>query len=260
MEKHIKIEDSYINVIKFGAGKQNLTVIAGVSLTGLEGLGEVLASSLDTFSEDYTVYVFDRRKKLPAGFSMNQMAEDIYIALKQLGVNSTSVYGASQGGAIGQLLALSHPDFVENLVICSSLCRTEKQTETVCNQWINAARNHDVVGLNVLFLDYVYSAAFKESIRESIPVLLKQGTAEDCDRFVVMVEALSGFDIYNEIENIKCPVLVLCDENDKIISPERGKEIAAKLNCKLVVYNQFSHAVYDENPDVKEQVKLFCRK
>lgn len=258
MEKHIPVDDTYINVIKFGSGKKNLTVIAGVSLTGLEGLGEVLASSLSTFSEDFTVYVFDRRKVLPQGFSMNQMAEDIYYALKELGVKSTSVYGASQGGMIGMLLALSHPEFVESLALCSTLSRTEELTDTVCSKWLHAAKAHDVVSLNTLFLDYVYSDAFKDSIKDSIPALLEQGTAEDCDRFVTMVEAMKGFDIYDELGKIKCPVLVLCDEQDKVISSERGKEIAAKCNGKLVVYNQFSHAVYDENPDVKEQVKKIC--
>lgn len=259
MELHVEIENTYINVIKFGEGSKNLAIIAGVGLTDLEGMGDSLEKALNVFSKDFTVYVFDRRKKVPEDFSMVQMADDVYRSLKTLGAESAILYGVSQGGMISQILTLEHPEFVEKLVLCSSCSKVIEPSVTVFNEWITAARNHDVGKVNELFLKYVYSDTFKESIKSQIPILLNRGTAEDCDRFAINVNAMLGFDIFDRISEIRCPVLVICDENDKIMDFHHCQEIVGKLKCKILIYNQFSHAVYDENPDVLNQVANFCR-
>lgn len=257
MEQHIELDDTYMNVIKFGNGSRNLAVIAGVSLCGLEGLGPQLENALSVFSKDFTVYVFDRKKVLPEGYTMNQMAEDVYRCLTELGISRVSVYGTSQGGMIGQLLAADHPEMVENLVLCSTACAVDKNLK-VFMEWKQAAQNHDVVKLNTLFLDYVYSDSFKESIKDYIPELLKQGTAADCDRFTILLESMEGFDNRAGLRNIKCPVFVIYDKQDKVFPYTAGNEIAKRLGCRHYIYDQYSHAVYDEAPDIKEKIADFC--
>lgn len=258
MEQHIELDGTYMNVIRFGSGKKNLSVIAGVSLCGLEGMGQQLEAGLSELSKDFTVYVFDRKKVLPKGYTMNQMAEDIYFCLKKMGVEKTSVFGASQGGMLGQILAESHPELVENLVLCSSTAKVRKDNEAF-SKWKEASKKCDLLKLNSLFLEYVYSDSFKESIKDLIPTLLQQGTPEDCQRFTVLVESMEDFDITDNLEKIKCPVLVICDKNDKVFDYKRGLEIAEKLGCQSFLYDQYSHAVYDEAPDFKGKIVEFCR-
>lgn len=260
MEQKIDIRNTYMNITKFGTGARNLTVIAGVSLTGLEGMGEALENALGIFADDFTVYVFDRVKELTKGYTINDMADDIYVCLKKLGVERTCVYGASQGGMIGQVLAITHPEMVEKLVICSSISRTKHANTAIINNWIKAAKAHDVERLNMHFLEDVYSDAFVDSIRDRIPELIKNGTAADCDRFVTMLEAITPFDVHDSLSNIKCPTLVICDENDKLFGSQPSRDIADKLNCELYVYNEYSHAVYDEAPDIKERILNFLKK
>lgn len=257
MEKHINIGNSYMNVISFGSGSKNLTVIAGVSLTGLEGLGDALEEALGIFSKDFTVYVFDRLKVLPKGYLTEDMAEDVYHCLKELGVEHTYVYGASHGGMIGQMLAINHPDIVDKLVLCSTISRNEHSGYDAIDKWLSAAQNHDVEKLNRFFLDDVYSPAYIESIKDYIPSLLKNGTAEDCDRFSILIKAIKNFDCYELLNNIKCPVYVLCDENDHVFGPKPSLELAKRLNCPIYVYKEYSHAVYDEAPDLKERILEF---
>lgn len=258
MEQHIELNDTYMNVIRFGSGKKNLAVLSGVSLCGLEGLGPQLESALSVFSEDFTVYVFDRKKVLPEGYTMNQMTDDIYQCLKKLGVEKTSVYGASQGGMFGMILATEHPEMVEKLVLCSTTCSIDENQKVIAD-WEEASKAHDVVKLNTLFLDYVYSDNFKESIKDYIPDLIKQGTDADCDRFTVLLESMKGFNCRDNLKNIKCPVLLICDKQDKVFPYTAGIEIAKRLGCQHIVYDQYSHAVYDEAPDVKDKIAEFCR-
>ena len=257
MEQHISIGNTYMNVISFGKGSKNLTVIAGVSLTGLEGMGDALEDALSVLAENFTVYVFDRLKVLPKGHSTEDMAEDIYYCLKKLGVEHTYVYGVSHGGMIGQMLAINHPALVEKLVLCSTISRYKGLQNDIVEKWLEAAKRQDVEAVNQLFIDNVYSEAYIDSISDIIPAILKNGSAEDCDRFVILAEAIKSFDSYDLLDKIECPVYVICDKNDNVVGDKPSYELADKLQCKLHVYDQYSHAVYDEAPDIKERIRDF---
>ena len=51
-----------------------------------------------------------------AAFTYEQMAEDAYVVLKQLGVSSAHIVGFSDGAILGLLLARDYPDVVTSLV------------------------------------------------------------------------------------------------------------------------------------------------
>ncbi len=256
MEQRIELDGTYMNVIKFGTGKKNMAIIDGVSLCGLEGAGKQMENIFDIFTKDFTVYVFDRKKVIPEGYSMNQMADDIYRCMVQLQIAKTSVYGTSQGGMIGILLTLSHPEIVENLVLCSTTAKNKENKAFAT--WKKIADTGDVVQLNKSFLEFVYSESFKESIKNQIPELIRQGTADDCHHFKILVESMYDFDITARLDEIKCPVLVIYDKNDKVFDCSGGIALAEKLGCSSIAYDRYSHAVYDEAPDLIEKIAGFC--
>ncbi|MEE1251121.1 MAG: alpha/beta hydrolase [Lachnospiraceae bacterium] len=261
MEQHIELDDTYMNVIKFGSGKKILTVIAGISLCGLEGLGNQIENNFRFLTSDFTVYIFDRKKVLPENYTMTDMAEDIFLCLNQLGISKTSLYGISQGGMISMLFAIHHPELVEKLVLCSTSAKVEN-TNKAFSEWKKASDSENITALNQSFLDYVYSDSYKEAIKEYIPQLLEQGTMEDLKRFLILLKSMENFDITNLLNSIKCPTLVICDMNDKIFNYKCSNEIAEKIGfqpCKTFLYNQYSHAVYDESPDVLKKVAEFCK-
>lgn len=261
MEQHIELDDTYMNVIKFGSGKKILTVIAGISLCGLEGLGNQIENNFRFLTSDFTVYIFDRKKVLPENYTMTDMAEDIFLCLNQLGIHKTSLYGISQGGMISMLFAIHHPELVEKLVLCSTSAKVEN-TNKAFSEWKKASDSENITALNQSFLDYVYSDSYKEAIKEFIPQLLEQGTMEDLKRFLILLKSMENFDITNLLNSIKCPTLVICDMNDKIFNYKCSNEIAEKIGfqlCKTFLYNQYSHAVYDESPDILKKVAEFCK-
>lgn len=258
MEQHIELDGTYMNIIKFGKGQKILTIIAGVSLCGLEGLGKQLENALSIFNDDFTILVFDRKKVIPKGYTILQMAEDIFSCLSLMGIEKTSIYGTSQGGMIGQVLAIHHPEFVEKLVLCSTAAKNGNDNKAF-NEWKKASNSGDVVKLNSLFLEYVYSDAFKESIKDSIPALLKQGTPDDLKRFTILIESMEDFDITDQLNKIKCPSLVIVDKQDKVFNYTSGTLIAEKIGSKTIIYDKYSHAVYDEAPDLKEKILEFLK-
>ena len=259
-EIKLNLDDSYINVIHFGQGSEAVIIISGVSLTGLEGQGEAVAEAYQLFAKKYSVYLFERKKVLKEGYTVEDMAEDISKAMDLLNVDSAYIYGVSQGGMIAQVLAVRHPEKVKKLVLCSTMSRPTETMKRVAENWLGLAGRQDVVALNRSFFHVVYSETFLEGVKELLPTLEKVGNAEDCVRFSILVNALLQFDIYEQLEQIKSPVLVIGDKNDQTIGVEGSYEIIDKLGCEYDIYDQYSHAVYDEAPDIKEKIVSFLDK
>ena len=256
-EIKLTLDDTYMNVIHFGSGSETVIIISGVSLTGLEGQGEAVAEAYQLFSAQYSVYLFERKKTLKEGYHVEDMAEDVSRAMELLHLDSAYVYGVSQGGVIAQVLAIRHPEKVKKLVLCSTMSRPTKTMERVAKTWLELAGKQDVVALNRNFFQVVYSTSFLESVKSLLPSLEKAGSAEDCARFCILVKALLHFDVYEQLGQIKCPVLVLGDKKDRTIGVEGSYEIMEKLGCPGHIYDQYSHAVYDEASDIKGKIVAF---
>ena len=256
-ESRLPMDGTYMNVIRFGSGKKAFVMIAGVSLSGLEGLGTAIAQAYEILTQEYTVYVFDRKKVLPEGYSTEDMAEDVYRALCIYGVEQADVYGVSHGGMMAQYMALNHPEMVRTLVLCSTQARAGAVVKEVTDAWRAFAEARDVVGLNRYFFEKVYSEEYLFGFRDVLPELEKIGTEEDCRRFEILAEAVASFDVYDRLGEVKCPALVLGSADDRVIGVESMVELAGRLGCELFIYDGFGHAVYDEAPDIKKRIYDF---
>jgi len=60
-------------------------------------------------AKGYRVYVFDRRKDMPAGYTVRRMAEDTLAVMRSLGIFRADLFGASQGGMIALAMAALQP-------------------------------------------------------------------------------------------------------------------------------------------------------
>lgn len=256
-EMHLPMDGTYLNVIRFGNGPRVLLLLSGISLCGLEGAGPSVAAAYTDYAEEYTVYLFDRKKILPKGYRVEDMAEDVYHAIILLGIEHADVYGVSQGGMIAQCLAIAHPEIVHRMVLCSTQARAGTTMKQVAAHWYKLALQHDVRGLNRSFTELVYSESFQKKFKDAFTAMENNGNIEDCERFAVLVHACEVFDVYEKLSSIQCPTLVIADINDHVIDCTSGLELAQAINAEWFPYKDFSHAVFDESPDIKQKVLSF---
>ncbi|MCL2694804.1 MAG: alpha/beta hydrolase [Clostridiales bacterium] len=96
---------------------------AGAPMILLHGNGEthaifdVLAEKL---SERYCVYALDSRghgQSANAPLDYGQMAEDVAAFIKELGLEKPILYGFSDGGILGLLIAMKYPALLSQLII-----------------------------------------------------------------------------------------------------------------------------------------------
>lgn len=259
-EGKIHIPSGDLNYLSFGKGKNNLIIIQGLNVRDIKGAGASLALMYKIFSKDYRVWFFDRRTVVKDGLTNRDLADDIYFAMRELNMESADVFGVSQGGMIATALTLEHPERVRKLVLGVTSARANENIKKVVNKWVACAKNEDHITINTDSFSLMYTDRYLKKYRILMPLLVRIIKPKDFSRFRILAEAILDFDCYDRLNEIKCPVLVLGGEQDKITTGAASVEIAEKLNCEIHMYPEYGHAAYEEAKDFNNRVYEFLMK
>ncbi len=258
MEKGtVKTECFEMDYCRFGSGKRNLVILPGMSIKPVVPMADAIAQAYDIFTKDYTVVLFDRKKDMEYGYSAEDMSEDTYIAMQKLGIDHASIFGVSQGGMMALALAVNHPELVEKLVPGSTLARKNEAEERCMTEWITLAEKKDAAALNRSFRETVYSEEYLKMFDAAFRAAENDVNDDEFRRTEILAQACLDFDIYDRLDKITCPVFVLGSWKDKALTGKASVELAERLQCRLFMYADYSHAVYDEAPDYKKRVLEF---
>lgn len=262
--KTVHTQDFDMDYCKFGSGKQAFVIVPGLSVTSVMPSAQAIADAYRLLQEDYSIYVFDRRKgKLPASYSIQDMAEDLVKAICILDLRKVSIFGASQGGMITMEIAIHHPELVDKIILGSTAAKVTKEQFQVINQWITYAQNGQREELYLDFGEKVYDKEVFANIRNGLAEASKTVTGEDLSRFVILAQAIDGFSIVPDLKQITCPVLVLGSQTDEVLSGAASEEIIASLensaHKEIHMYSGFGHGVYDCAPDYQERILAFLK-
>lgn len=257
----IKTADFSIDYCEFGSGDRTLVILPGLSIQNVLGSADAIAEAYQLLTDEFTVYVFERRQDLPSPYTVSDMAEDTAVAFRALGLEKISIMGASYGGMAALEIALHHPDLVENVILASTSANlTEEEYQTVAN-WVQLAKAGNAEDLYLAFGEAVYPEEVYEQSRDLLINAAKTVTEEDLKKFIILAEGMKGFNISNELDQIKCPVLAIGDRQDKVLGPEATENIALYMkqhsSFELYMYDGYGHAVYDLAPDFKERMLNF---
>src|SRR5687767_15956212 len=92
---------------------------------GLGGQGSFWMSQVPAFSREFRTVVHDHRGTGRSThscieYSVEQMADDVLRLMDRLGIERAHLAGHSTGGAIGQVIALEHPERLASLVLSAT--------------------------------------------------------------------------------------------------------------------------------------------
>lgn len=258
-EGSVRIPSGDLNYLSFGIGQRDLIIIQGLNVRDIRGAGASLALMYKQFAKDFRVWFFDRRLHVKEGLTNWDLAEDIYFAMKELQIESADVCGVSQGGMIALALTLEHPERVSQLVLAVTASRTNENIRRVVSRWVNRALNRDHAAINKDTFSLMYSDGYLRKYKPLIPILVRMLRPADYNRFAVLASAILTFDCYDRLHEIRCPVLVLGGEKDRITTGQASVEIAEKLNCEIHMYSEYGHAAYEEANDFNDRIVSFLR-
>ena len=187
------------------------------------------------------------------------MAEDTYKAIEESWINSCNIFWASQWWMIAQYIAIKHPNIVDKLILWSTTSKIEWNSLKIIKERIDLAKQNKIEQLNEIMTKEIYC---EKTIKEYWEAILKANSEinkEEIDKFIKLATSMIDFNIEDKLNNIKCKTFVIGTNNDLIFWSEPSKKITEKLNCKLYLYDNYGHWVYDEAPDYRKKILEFLK-
>jgi 3-oxoadipate enol-lactonase/4-carboxymuconolactone decarboxylase len=164
--------------------------------------------------------------------------------------------GDSAGGAVGLQLLVDAPERVGAAVIlCSSA------TFGAVPGWLDraaAARGSGTASLVELSMQRWFADGFGDREPQRVSALLHSLRESDDESYAQICEALSRFDVRQQLHQVTAPVLAVAGSEDVATPPALLEEIAAGIpGTRLVVLDGVAHLPPAEAPSVV--VKLLAQ-
>lgn len=231
---------------------------------GLSGVGAIWNPNLRTFSERYQVILHDQRgtgrsSRLQMRYSVEQMADDLLHLMDYLRVEKAHFLGHSGGAAIGQTLAITHPERLLSLILYSGWTKADPYLRRALE-------------IRSTLLATAGAAAFARSgpvffyppdwVNRNIRLLEQRETNASAavgDAGIVSsrVDAFIAFDRTSDLGRISTPTLVLCARDD-IFTPHYFSDELARLipDSETIKLHYGGHFASEANPDAFEAAVL----
>ena len=247
--------------LKFGHGDKTFVILPGASVQSVMGSAEAVVDAYSSMAEDFTVFLFDRRKDVPESYSLKDMARDTERAIRAAGLEHASIFGASQGGMIAMQIAANAPDLVDKLVLGSTCACVNRQKYMLFEHLNKLAEDKNAAELYRVFGETLFPKEVFDQIREGFIDSSKSVTDDELDQFIILTETMRDFDFIGGLGSIRCPVLVIGDTDDQVFGSDASVQIWESLKSsrdpELYIYEGYGHSVYDLAPDYKERMLRF---
>lgn len=219
-------------------------------------LGTTLAMwepQVEALAAHRRVIRFDTRghggSPVPDGpYSVTDLAGDVVALLDDLGVADFDYGGLSLGGAIGQQLALEHPQRVRSLVLCCTAARF-----LTAEAWRERAARVRAEGTGWLVettRGRWFTEQFGNESPHTVDRMLRLLHETPPEGYAGCCDALRDFDLRARLGDIKAPTLVVAGEHDPVTPPQVASDLTtAVADAQLLVVPAAAHLANVEQPE-----------
>jgi 3-oxoadipate enol-lactonase len=207
-------------------------------IMGLAGSARMWFRLLPRLSKHHQAIVFDNRgtgdsDPVDRRLRMADLVDDALCVLDAAGVERAHVIGVSMGGMIAQQLALDHRDRVRSLVLGCTTAGGRRGAPpwrllatSALRPLLGPQRTFPIVA------PALYSPHTRrdrpERVREDLHIRMTDATS--ARTIYAQLAAIAGHDTRARLHELGgLPTLVLHGEDDTLVSPDRGRELAAAI-------------------------------
>lgn len=256
-----------MELLAVGDGPRTILVLPG-------GPGSVLPTRLETAlgarstrpyrDAGLTVWTATRRRGMPAGHTVADMADDYADLIRtELGGRVDVAVGISYGGMVAQHLAARHPDVLAHLALVGAAATVTPWGSDVDRRFaeaLDAGRDGEA---GAAFLEYALPGGRRRRLRRVLgPVVGLALAAARYPRRDALVESIAerGFDARPVLPAITAPTLLVAGDEDLFFSRDAVTETARLIpDCRLVRYPGLGHLRAVSSPRVPRDVVAFLR-
>lgn len=232
---------------RWGDGPKTLLLISAGPGSEVRRMSALPGSQYRPLVEDgFTVWQVTRRRNMPAGHTVSDMADDFAQLIKdQFGGHVDMVVGLSYGGMIAQYLAADHPECLDRVVLALSAARISDWGRDVDYRWAHARALGRPEEAGRVMAEYIFPEPYQERQRRMLGRLLRPAFAREqtpSGDLMVEAEAEMVFDAREALPRIRVPVLLISADEDMFVTPEIVDETFALIpNCTMVRYEGMGH-------------------
>jgi pimeloyl-ACP methyl ester carboxylesterase len=228
---------------RMGHGPRPLVILQGLLFENKplpEALAWLYSGYYRYLAEDYATTIVLRRRGLPAGYSLKDMADDYAAMIREEYGGAVDVMGVSTGGSIAHHLAADHPDLVRRLVIHSSAYTLSDSSRALQLRVATLARQRRWREAYATMLSptrYPRAVVWLGSLLAGA-----LGAPQDPSDLVVTIEAEDRFDFRERLAEITAPTLVVAGEEDPYYPVSLFRETAEGIpGARLILYPGVGH-------------------
>ncbi|MBN1573478.1 MAG: alpha/beta hydrolase [Deltaproteobacteria bacterium] len=249
-----------------GTGKKEIVLINGMGRDRNSWIMQRHA-----LSERFTLILYDHRgcgksDSPKDGYDMPNLVEDLKSVIEAAGFKRPVLMGVSMGGIVAQSFAVTYPDSIGGLVLISTsagkpgLGNLTKRFE----QYVKDMPDCDPEERVKRGLTLIFSLEFVEKNREAIDALIPgfMESSASPEVYNELLPRLKDYSIYDKLNSIKVPVLVLAGDADAIVDPENTRELARVIpGAREIIYPGAGHGlVIERYEDLNRDVIDFISK
>jgi aminoacrylate hydrolase len=231
---------------------------------GLGGIGAYWLPNLPAFAAKHRVIVHDHRGTGQSShsrieYSVDQMADDLVRLMDQLRIDRAHLVGHSTGGAIGQTLAVTHPERLASLVIYASWTKADpffKRSFEARRALLMAAGAAAYVRSVPVFLYPAWWINRNAALLEEREKATLAGFPPS-EIVASRIDAIVAFDRTADLARIQAPTLVICAKDDFITPPYFSEELARRIpGAELRLLERGGHCVSETAPEAFDAAVL----
>jgi len=232
-----------------------------LAIGGWIGSSELWLEPLAHLSDSYVTIAYDHRGSgltvcEPSTITFENLVSDAIAVLDALGIRRCVLAAESAGAQTAIALAARFPGRVSHLVVVDGMYSRGVSVDN--DPFLQGLRNsypatiERFVQLCIVEPDSEHFKAWGRKIL----------ARAEPDAAVALRIVGSTTDVTSEIERVKQPTLVLHGELDRIVQPEQGRALAAKLHdAELLVLPQAGHVPTLTQPTkVSEAIREFLQR
>ncbi len=248
--------------VRFGSGQEKLVILPGITLDN-EPPNRFAAWTyrlgFGRFARDYSVYVINRRRGMPPGYSTRDMAQD-YARVIEGELGPSHLIGFSTGGSTAQYIALDHPGALRSLILVVSACRLSEEGREICERWRVLAQEGRWRELRADMASVTVSGETSKRLARAFVRVFGRLVLEapsDPQDFLTTLEADLNHDTTGRLDEISPPTLIIGGSEDPFFSESLLRETAEKIpDATLHIYDGVGHGVPKERKRRYEEVTL----
>jgi aminoacrylate hydrolase len=240
----ISIGDGEIYYESHGSGTPLLLV------PGLGGTGNYWQPQIAEFSKQFRVIVHDHRgtgqsTRSKIAYSVDQMTRDLLQLMDVIGIDRAHLLGHSTGGAIGQTMAIEHPERLISLVLYASWTKSDafmRRVFEIRKTLLSSAGAAAYLKATPLFLFPDWWINENSDALKAADTKLLEGFPP-VEIAISRCDAVVNFDRVSQLGQIRTPTHIVCAKDDYLTPSYFSQELARLIpNATLHLLERGGHA------------------